>query len=766
MIYEEKNGINYPMNHTKTNYFAMMLSSILLVGTSILPMALRAEVTVYLDPIYSVDGKDIRLSVENLMNPNFPKPKNQLPVLFVPGHDSGNGENFRESFQQSSNNLPSFRDTLQLEENSSLGIEPYYMDLEPPTENEDGIKADARKIEEAVNLILLHQGEPEAKTKKVVIIAYGSGAISTRFYLQDLWERQNKRLSFHPVSEFIALLPSNQVLNEAASDFCGQLLASVTPGSRGNNEPIENGILYVTLHDVTLRADENRDMVHMPEVICKALYTAFYHQTPPDELVFQGSDEKNPLSPPIIPSLQIPKREMGIVLLLDISADMSHLLPVIQNAVESFLQLLNNYCSTSNNKVNLGIAVFPAPAGNDQNECRGQVISPMALVTETTVANGVKTIHCLKAQGNNPLLQGIDTALQMFSGEKRKVIILISNGHHDCPVPVNIHMEDIAIKSHIVNLDETGVSLYAIGLGQDINRGRDLLRKLTGNRSKYLSGKFIPVNETDLGVSLLEAYHSIFAEIMESEEGGTGIKMKLGFDKTSYDTGDIITVTAAITERAHPVSGLTDVSVAITPPRGAVSLLINLYDDGSHGDKEKGDGIYTNKYKETANEGTYQFLFHAAGETFLREKKESIYVAVKADPVYSSLSIRWRDIFIGQQAQYLYDVEFAPRDRYGNNIGTGHTVEVAIDYKDKAKEKGDIDHSFRLQEKPDGTYSGEIGILRTGLEAGARLVLMIDGKPFTTWRKFRGLKNGHWESMVAPGFPFLILSSAITQASI
>ena len=249
-------------------------------------------------------------------------------------------------------------------------------------------------------LFFYTRGEPEAKTKKVVIIAYGSGAISTRFYLQDLWERQNKRLSFHPVSEFIALLPSNQGLNEAASDFCGQLLASVTPGSRGNNEPIENGILYVTLH-----AEENRDMVHMPEVICKALYTAFYHQTPPDEFEFKSSDEKKPMAPPIIPSLQIPKREMGIVLLFDISAEMSHLLPVIQNAVESFLQLLNNYCSTSNNKVNLGIAVFPSLAGNDQNECRGQVISSMTLVTETTIANAVKTIHCLKTQGNNPLYQ-------------------------------------------------------------------------------------------------------------------------------------------------------------------------------------------------------------------------------------------------------------------------------------------------------------------------------------------------------------------------
>ncbi|HLP48273.1 MAG TPA: choice-of-anchor X domain-containing protein, partial [Candidatus Kapabacteria bacterium] len=732
----------------------------------ILPMTLTAEVTLYLDPVYSSSGEDLRLTVENLMNSSFPKPKNQLPVLFITGHDFGNGNNFHGIFQQPFNGLPCFRDTLLQAGNSFLGIEPYYLDLETST-GDGGIKIDAGKIEEAVNLILLHQGTPGAETKKVVIIAHGNSVISTRYYLKNLWERQNKRLSFHPVSEFIAISPPNDDLNDAPSDFCRQLFASAVPapGSRGNNEPIENGILYVTLP-----ANRNSDMVHMPEVIGKALYTAFYHQAPPEESVFKSSDEKNPLSPPIIPPLQIPRRDAGIVLLFDISAGMSHSLPAIQKAAESFLQSLNDYCRNSNNKVNLGIAVFPPP-GNNQDECRGQVISPMALVTETAVANAVKAIHCLKAQGNNPLLQGIDTALQMFSAENRKVIILISDGHYDCPVTVNINMEDIAIKSRIANLDETGVAFYAVALGQNMNSGHDLLRRLTANRPKNLAGKFIPVNETNPAASLHEAYQSILAEIMEPEEAGTGIKMKPGFDKTSYDTGDTITLTATITKYGNPLPGLTDISVTVTPPnksftgvQGAVfqkSPLvaegIKLYDDGSHGDREKGDGIYTNQYTETVNEGTYRFLFHAAGDTFIKEKKESIYVAVKADPVYSSLNIRWRDIFVGQQEQYLYDIEFAPRDRYGNNIGTGHTVEVAIDYKDKVKLKADIDHSFQLQENPDGTYSGEIGILRTGLETGARLVLMIDGKPFTEIKKIPGFKK--WSLGIHGGVGFPISNS-------
>lgn len=876
------------MNNTKTIYFAdkipfltMMLSCSILFGAMSWPMTLQADVTVYLDPVYSTDGKDIRLTVENLMDPNFPKPKNQLPVLFVPGYELGNETGYREIFQQPFNGQPCFRDTLLETENSPLEIEPYYMDLETPTEDENvSIAEDAGKIEEAVRLILLHQGGPDAKTKKVVIIAYGSGAVSTRYYLKDLWERQNKKLSFHPVSEFIAISPLSRGLNEAAPiDFCEQLFASEAPGSRGNNEPIENGILYVTLY-----AEGNRDMVvHTPEIICKALYTAFYHQAPPEELVFKRSDEKNPLSPPIIPPLQIPKRDMGIVLLFDISTGISEPMPAIRKAAERFLHLLGDYCSGSRAKVNLGMAVFPSLPWNDQKDCSSQAVIPMTFVSETCIDNAVKTLNCLKAKGNSPLLQGIDTALQMFGRENRKVVILVSDGHHDCPAPVNVNTDDNAVKSLMANLDEKGVTFYAVGIGQDVDMNHRLLRKLAGDRPKHLEGKFIPVMEpADPGTSIEEAYKLIFAEVMKLEEArsslgiikareaitlvfkvnefdrqisfllrwqtpqkerlrftvtasdgnvvpdsgegvrvhkgetymlvtvkesflkqagkvGTaawkvhimapgpkdgeqenyqcsvimdsGLKMKPGFDKTSYNTGDIITFTAAVTEgeNQRPVPDLTDVSVKVTPPiksftgvqrpRGAGSLLvmkeplvaegIRLYDDGSHGDKKKEDGIYTNQYTETVNEGTYRFLFHVGGESFAREKEEPVYVAVKADPVYSSLSTRWRDIFVDQQAQYIYDVEFVPRDRYGNYIGSGHAVDVEIVYKDKES----IDHSFVLKDNQDGTYSGEIGIIRSGLETGARMVLMMDGKPFTAVEKIPGFRKWSLGIHGGAGFP-------------
>ena len=886
-----------------------MFFSIILASSMILPMGLKAEVTVYLDPIYNTNGKDIQLTVENLMDPKFPKPKNQLPVLFIPELVSRNENSFRECFQQSLNGLPSFRDTLQVEENSSLGIEPYYMDSNTFTED-NSIEANAHKIEEAVNLILLHQGAPEAKTKKVAIIAYGSGAASTHIYLKNLWERQNKKLSFQPVSEFIAISPSNNDLNNSNNatqgSYCEIFFASKAPGSRGNNEPIENGILYINFYAKENRDDvdgnrsknlapnvENRDipgfpglmncpevpggndriavhrnMVHMPEVICKTLYTAFYHQAPPDKLIFQSSDEKNPLSPPIIPALEIPKRDMGIVLLFDISNKMSHLLPSIQNAIEPFLQLMGDSCG--HNKTNLGIAVFPPLLENNQNNqmnCSGQMISHMAFVTDSTIDNAVNTIHCLKAQGNPSLLQGIDTVLQMFGEEERKAIILASGGLHDCPAPVNVNMADAAIKSRIANLDDAGATVYAVGSGQDTGMNHNLLRKLTGDRPKSLVGKFIPA--TDSEFSLNEAYKSIFAKVLKLEEAGTSIgiikagetitpvfkinendrqvsfllrwqtpqkgrlgltitaadgsavptngqgvqihmtesyilitvedvflkqagkvggnvgaepwnihivtpglkdgeqeiyqcslimdsalKMKPGFNNTSYNTGDIITITAAVTKGGRPVPGLTDVTVTVTPPNGDPlgAESIKLYDDGSHGDKEKDDGIYSNQYQDSRTEGTYQFLFHAAGDNFLREKNEPVYVTVKADPAYSSVKIQWQDIFIDLQEQYLYSIKFDPRDRYGNNIGPGHRVEVEVDDKDKIKEN-DVYDLFLLQEKPDGTYSGEVGIMRSNLES-ARLVIMIDGKLFNVVDKIPGFKK--WSMGIHGGIGFPI----------
>ncbi len=1007
---------------------------------------------VYLDPRYSteVDGKDIQLTAESLIYPDFPKPKNHLPVLFVHGHYDGSskGKNFRKNWQQSINGLPCFQETLELAENARLGIEPYYIDLEDYKDANEkknrSIEEDARKIKEAVELILLHQDDPAAKTKKVVIIAYGSGAVSARYFLKDLWEKQNKRLAFHPVSAFIAISPPNHGLNTTndfiktlgqdslalrqlnngfdencnrfsdprshdfieklnghaiqdtmMANYCGQIFDSEAPGSRRNNEPIENGILYVTFYargnrDIVGGSDPSNDCkgrvlaknlapnavnreipgipgnmsypeipggddkmavhqntVHMPEVICKALYTAAFHQAPPDELIFKGAvadaDEKNWKSPPIIPQLQMPEQKAGIVLLLDISGSMSRLLPMVKRAAEPFMKLLNDYWN-GYGKANIGIAVFPSLPWSflNQKECNGQVVHPMTLLTETHIDHAVKTVNCLQAQGNTPLLNGIDTALQLFGQENRKAIILLSDGNHNCPGPVNSQNAAVNVNDCIKNLDEKQVTLYSIGCGQELQLNHKLLRRLAEERKEYLKGTFIQAMDSTLnlynynyndkenhggwhpGTSLNKAFLSIFTDLLKLEEvsdhmgmikaedtktfevkvneydrnisfvlswvtpqkgrlglsikasdgktipnGSDGLnvhvhqgetytiitmeehflkqsgkvgaapwkvkidapglkhgeqeyyqysvimdsalKMRTGFDKPCYETGDTITFFAAITEGNGEglKTGLTDVFVTVSRPgeglgnwyalnkvstealesipetiaNDGISMLhrkamfltqkrkaaafqrtrskdlrLPLYDDGTHGDKKKGDGIYTNQYKETLKEGTYSFQFCAAGDengdTFEREKTVQKYVAVKPDPdpEYSRLRIEWRDMFRDERVEYLYDIESVPKDRYGNFLGPGHRVDVKIVYNND-KYEGNGNHLIPLKDNLDGTYTGEIRISRSGFKTGVRLVFFIDGKTFTTVEKIPGFKKRSLGIYAGTGIP-------------
>jgi hypothetical protein len=560
---------------------ALLVSFISIVLTGTVNAA--GNVKLFLDPSYNTDGKEILLTVENLENPKFPKPKHGRPVLFI--HDirfnknEEDGKSFRRDFQLSFNGLPSFQETLAAPGNVHLDIEPYYLDLEEDPgddrEAEDSgyrsIEADAARIKEAVELILLRHDDPAAHEKKVSIIAYGCGAISARFYLNELWEKQDKQLPFHPVSELIAISPPNHGFNEKSwqiacnmsDDFIeklnghslrdtntlhypGQVFNSEAPGSRRNNEPVKEGILYVTLYAAGNRSmtgggkpsndpsgrvvaknlspdAENREVVipekvisgsdkfmvhrctvHLPEVICKALYTAVHHQAPPDELKFDTTDETNGRRLPIVPGIQSPSCETGIVLLFDTSAGMGHLFAVVQHAVEPFLSVMDHHWY---GKGNLGIAVFPTQPWNHGEECGAQAVTPMGLLTASCKTNAIKTLHSLRVEGKTPLLNGIDAALRMFGNEERKTIILLSDGNHNCPTPVNANMPDASVKTVLEKLEKNGVSIHAVGFGGPLEVNDQLLRRLAGN--------FIRVMEPE--TSITDAYTSIFSRVLQLE---------------------------------------------------------------------------------------------------------------------------------------------------------------------------------------------------------------------------------------------------------
>jgi len=773
---------------------------IILLGTVTLP----ADVTVYLDPAYGSDGKEIQLTMENINDPNFPKPKHHQPVLFVHNRHFDSEKNVR-----------SFRETLALPQNARLGIEPYYIHLE-----ENNYADNAAKIKEAVELILLHQDDPGANREKVAIIAFGSEVLSARLYLKELWEKQHKQLSFHPVSELIAVSPPNhgmkgmerkdidfiEQLNGHPMDdsksgkYCGQVFDSEAPGSRRNNEPVKKGILYVTLYAAVNRSAknlspnaENREItvhqntVHVPEVICKALYTAAYHQAPPDNLPFKTAGENNLTGPPIVPELQVQKHETGIVLLFDISESMSQYLTPAVGAAERFIKEMNHHGET-----NVAAAVFPPLPWNVREECGAQNITPMALLTDKNKDETVKTLHCLEAKGKTPLLKGIDTALQLFSAEKRKIIILFSDGNQNCPVPGKTNRPDAAIDTLIDKLEKNGVTLYAIGTGPPLLVNHRLLRRLAEDRMEKTKGKFFHILDPE--TTLDETVTSIFTDIFPD----TGLNVRTGFDGNEYETGETVTFTAVITKEKIPVTGLKSITVSVTrplegtgnwyasnsvganeretipakmgdetlsdlqrktvyliqkrkvpPPGRTVPVDFQLYDDGTHGDKKKGDGIYTGQYRDTRTEGTYTFRVHAAGGTFERTKTVQTYVRVNPDPAYSVPVTRWLDIFPGDPPQHLYDVKITPGDRYGSLMGPGHTVETKV----VRNGNGNANPPVRLKDNLDGTYTGELDITPSELNAGALLEFTIDGKPFTTVKKIPGFKKWSAGIHLGTGIP-------------
>lgn len=257
----------------------------------------------------------------DIIIPENPEPLTEvrLPVLFVHGHNLNNAmdqdSNYKKNWQDPLDygnvlRLPSFKIALDLQQNSNLGIEPYYIRFQNQNRS---IIEDAGEIGEAIERILKRHNDPEATQVKVVIIAYSKGTISTRWYLKNMMP------DFQPVSEFIAISPPNhglaspdefqigsatirlsdsialRQLNNGYHDNCNSFNETQSenfietlnghpiedtltdseqrpqyngeaPGSRPDSTPTNEGILYVILF-----ANNNRDAVggHTPSGDCQ-----------------------------------------------------------------------------------------------------------------------------------------------------------------------------------------------------------------------------------------------------------------------------------------------------------------------------------------------------------------------------------------------------------------------------------------------------------------------------------------------------------------
>jgi Mg-chelatase subunit ChlD len=178
---------------------------------------------------------------------------------------------------------------------------------------------------------------------------------------------------------------------------------------------------------------------------------------------------------------------------------------------------------------------------------------------------------------------------------------------------------------------------------------------------------------------------------------------------------------------------------------------IALYDDGRHGDEKEGDGIYANYLTKTTIGGDYNFTVSAScsdGSTnTTREMLFSSFNAIKIDAEYSVVDVDLIRLLWGDKGLYYnYNVKIAPKDKFGNYLGPGRPIILKIIYPSGHKQQ------LTTKDNIDGTYTNEIVLAESDVKAGAKLVIDVDGKTFTTVEKLPTL--GKWSISLLGGYTF------------
>lgn len=88
-------------------------------------------------------------------------------------------------------------------------------------------------------------------------------------------------------------------------------------------------------------------------------------------------------------------------------------------------------------------------------------------------------------------------------------------------------------------------------------------------------------------------------------------RLRVQVSSTGPLPGAEITLQGSLSDRGWPATEGTITVEASTP--GDVVHFLDLYDDGSHGDTEAGDGTWTNRFIATSDPGTYKFLYRSIG---------------------------------------------------------------------------------------------------------------------------------------------------------
>jgi CSLREA domain-containing protein len=111
--------------------------------------------------------------------------------------------------------------------------------------------------------------------------------------------------------------------------------------------------------------------------------------------------------------------------------------------------------------------------------------------------------------------------------------------------------------------------------------------------------------------------------LLESE-----LSLSILLDENVYHSNDPVPLAAQLMNASDPITEAT-VTAQIEGPGGSTQVL-SLYDDGSHGDAQANDGIYSNLYTGTGTTGVYEVTVTASGMIyegqFVRETAVTLWV--------------------------------------------------------------------------------------------------------------------------------------------
>jgi phosphohistidine phosphatase SixA len=166
---------------------------------------------------------------------------------------------------------------------------------------------------------------------------------------------------------------------------------------------------------------------------------------------------------------------------------------------------------------------------------------------------------------------------------------------------------------------------------------------------------------------------------------------------------------------------------------------VTLFDDGTHGDKHEGDGIYTNHIENTKVAGSYNIRFNFEGVTTSgsKFKRSALSTATvkpgKAEPAKTLVKIN--PMVMGARKGSEGIITIVPVDRFGNIWGPGLASKISI-----STTAGEL--SGEIIDNGDGFYFQKIR--STSVEKTGRVTVTIDGvvmetKPMVIFKKLRSV---------------------------